>query len=85
MNWLGEFYLCIPQPLEIWAENQDPTQSEDAVIALDPGVLTFITGYDPSEQAVKWGKNDISRIYWLSYIYDKIQSKYNTLNGKIHK
>lgn len=38
MNRLGEFYLCIPQPLNIWAENQGPTQSEDAVIALDPGV-----------------------------------------------
>ncbi|RHZ50278.1 hypothetical protein Glove_502g13 [Diversispora epigaea] len=42
MNQLGEFYLCIPQPLEIWAENQGPIQS-DAVIALDPGVRTFIT------------------------------------------
>ena len=51
MNRLGEFYLCIPQPLEIWTENQGPTQS-DAVIALDPGVRTFITGYDPSGQAV---------------------------------
>ena len=52
MNRLGEFYLCIPQPLKIWAENQGPTQSEDAVIALDPGVRTFITGYDPSGRAI---------------------------------
>ena len=34
LNQLGKFYLCIPQPLEIWAENQGPTQSEDAAIAL---------------------------------------------------
>ena len=84
MNRLGEFYLCIPQPLEIWAENQGPTQS-DAVIALDPGVRTFITGYDPSGQAVEWGKNDISRIYRLSHIYDKIQSTHDSIHGKVHK
>jgi len=85
MNRLGEFYLCIPQPLNIWAENQGPTQSEDAVIALDPGVWTFITEYDPSGQAVEWGKNDISRIYRLSHIYDKIQSKHDSIHGKVHK
>ncbi|RHZ70779.1 hypothetical protein Glove_267g56 [Diversispora epigaea] len=84
MNRLGEFYLCIPQPLEIWAKNQGPTQS-DAVITLDPGVRTFITGYDPSEQAVEWGKNDISRIYRLSHIYDKIQSTHDSIHGKVHK
>ena len=85
MNRLGEFYLCIPQPLEIWAKNQSPTQSEDVVIALDPGVRTFITEYDPSGQAVEWGKNDISRIYRLSHIYDKIQSKHDSIHGKVHK
>ena len=53
MNWFGEFYLCIPQPLEIWAENQGPTQSENAVIALDPGIRTFIIGYNSSGQAVE--------------------------------
>ncbi|RHZ53548.1 hypothetical protein Glove_441g69 [Diversispora epigaea] len=81
MNRLGEFYLCILQPLKIWAKNQGPTQS-NAVIALDSGVRTFITGYDPSGQAVEWGKNDISRIYQLSHIYDKIQSTHDSIYGK---
>src|SRR2546421_3365337 len=45
----------------------------------------FITGYDPSGQAVEWGKNDISRIYRLSHIYDKIQSKHDSIHGKVHK
>jgi putative transposase len=85
LNRLGKFYLCIPQPLEIWAENQGPTQSEDAVIALDPGVRTFMTGYDPSGRAIEWGKNDISRIYRLSHIYDKIQSKRDSIHGKVAK
>ncbi|RHZ81291.1 hypothetical protein Glove_122g14 [Diversispora epigaea] len=51
----------------------------------DPGVQTFITGYDPSGQAVEWGKNDISRIYQLSHIYDKIQSTHDSIHGKVHK
>src|SRR2546427_943276 len=45
---------------------QDSTQSENAVIALDPGVQTFITGYDPSGQAVEWSKNNISS--FLTYM-----------------
>ena len=48
------------------AKNQGSTQLEDAVIALEPGVRTFITGYDPSGQAVEWGKNDISS--FLTYM-----------------
>jgi hypothetical protein len=56
LDRLGKFYLCIPQPLKIWAENQGPTQSEDAVIALDPGVRTFITGYDPKWASYRMGK-----------------------------
>ncbi|CAG8835372.1 22423_t:CDS:2, partial [Racocetra persica] len=49
INCLGEFYLCIPKPLKIWAENQGPLFSENQkkggseVIALDPGVHTFMT------------------------------------------
>ena len=57
---LGHFYLCIPQPLKMRGDNQAPfiTQQEGSrpctdlhspphrVIALDPGVWTFHTGYD---------------------------------------
>ena len=67
LNQLGKFYLCIPQPLEIWAENQGPTQSEDAVIALDPSVRTFITGYDP--RAIEWERMILVEfIDFLTYI-----------------
>ena len=45
------------------------------MISLDPGVRTFMTGYDPSGVAVEWGKNDIGRIYRLSHACDKLQSK----------
>ncbi|CAG8576195.1 4226_t:CDS:2 [Ambispora gerdemannii] len=55
------------------------------VIALDPGVRTFMTGYDPSGIAIEWRKNDISRIYQLSQIYDKIQSKHDSIHGKVRE
>jgi len=61
VNRLGEFYLCIPQPLDIRAENQGPILQKEGsgVISLDPGVCTFMTGYNPSGMAVEWDKNDV--------------------------
>jgi hypothetical protein len=35
------------------------------VIAFDPGMRTFCTGYDPDGIIVEVGKSDISRIYRL--------------------
>ena len=48
MNRLGEFYLCVPMPLDVRAESQGPAESDVGVISLDPGIRTFMTGYDPS-------------------------------------
>lgn len=75
MDRLGHFYLCIPKPLDMRCENQAP--GESSVIALDPGVRTFQTCYDPSGKAFEWGKGDISRIYRLCHAYDKLQSKWS--------
>jgi len=76
---LGEFLLCIPEPLEVRAENQSPDwkQKCEGIIALDPGVRTFMTGYSPSGLAVEWGKADVTRIYRLCYAMDKLQSKWS--------
>lgn len=76
---LGEFYLCIPMPLEVRSENQAPEWKdiEDGILALDPGVRTFCTGYSPSGYAFEWGKNDIGRIYRLCHASDKLQSKWS--------
>jgi hypothetical protein len=71
---LGEFYLCIPMPLAVRPENQGPTNK--CMIALDPGIRTFVTGYDPSGRAVEWGKHDIGRIYRLCYAVDDLQSRW---------
>lgn len=55
------------------------------MISLDPGVRTFMTGYDPSGTAVEWGKNDIGRVYRLCHAYDKLQSKRDQIHGKKNK
>src|SRR6185369_8669496 len=91
VNRLGEFYLCIPKPLEIRADNQGPKFSvaEEnrgaGIISLDPGVRTFMTGYNPSGEAIEWGEGDISRLYRLCSHYDRIQSGRDSIHGKENK
>ena len=59
VNRLGEFYLCIPKPLEIRADNQGPKLSvaEEnrgaGIISLGPEVRTFMTGYNPNGEAIE--------------------------------
>jgi putative transposase len=83
---LGEFFFCIPLPLEIRCENQAPIIKEwnEGVISLDPGVRTFMTGYDPSGTIVELGKYDIGRIYRLCHIMDKLHSRWSSKETK-HK
>ena len=76
---LGDYYLCIPMPLEVKHENQvldHNIQNNDnvmaSVISLDPGVRTFQTGYDPSGLVIECGKYDVQRIYRLCYHLDKL-------------
>lgn len=57
MNRLGEFYLCIPKPLELRTENQGPfivseEQRRTRLVSLDPGVRTFMTCYSPDGYGV---------------------------------
>ena len=58
---------------------QDPIQSELA-IALDPGVRTFMTGFDGSE-ILELGKGDIGRIYRLARHLDKVMSRSGLAKG----
>jgi len=86
-NRLGEFYLCLPEPLNIRGENQAPTweKIEDGILSLDPGVRTFCTGYCPSGMSVEWGKADIGRIYRLCHSVDKLQSLWSQQGVKHRK
>jgi hypothetical protein len=67
---LGHFYLSIPKRLDKY---NGPSQNK--VIAFDPWMRTFCTGYDPDGIIVEVGKSDISRIYRLCNSCDKLQSK----------
>jgi putative transposase len=72
----GEYYLCIPQPLEMRSENQAPDFSaEGSVISLDPGVRTFLSGYNPDGSLTSFGDKDIGKIMSLCRHLDKLQSK----------
>jgi hypothetical protein len=88
MDHLGNFYLCIPMLLEVWTDNQGPMFSIAqekgglGVIVLDLGVRIFMTGYDPSGLAIKWGENNIACIYHLCHAYNRIQSKQDVIHGK---
>jgi hypothetical protein len=65
-------YLCIPKKLDKY---NGPSQNK--IIAFDPGMRTFCSGYDPDGIIVVVGKSDISRIYRLCNSYDKLQSKWS--------
>ena len=71
---LGHYYICIPEdrPLDPKAPS---SENQARVVALDPGVRTFQTGYDPHGKLLEFGKGDINRIERLCKHLDTLQSK----------
>ena len=80
---LGHYYLVIPMPLAIASDNQ--ARIDDRVIALDPGVRTFHTAYDPTGCVIEFGKGDIGRITRLCAHMDKLQSRIDSDKTLRHK
>lgn len=70
----GNYYLCIPRPLNIRSENQAP---KEKLIALDPGVRTFHTGFTDDSEIMEFGKQDIGKVLSLCRHLDKLQSKWS--------
>lgn len=66
-----KFYFCIPEPIRK-SENQAP---ENSMIFLDPGVKSFVVGYDPEGKIIIWGERDISRIARLFALQKQITRK----------
>jgi putative transposase len=65
-------------------DSQAPTAStkNPTIVSLDPGVRTFMTVYDPSNEHVyEWGKQDISRIHRLCRHMDTLQSDIDKLKN----
>ncbi|CAG8447381.1 9219_t:CDS:2 [Scutellospora calospora] len=78
MNRLKYFYICIPIPTNI---NKHESINED-VLTLDPGVRTFMTGYDTKGNISEFGNKDIDKIQIRCLRYDKLQSCLNQESDK---
>jgi putative transposase len=77
------YYLCIPMPLEVRSENQAPVTKR--IIALDPGVRTFMTSYDPSGESIDFAAKDIGHIYRLCHHLDKLNSRWDAKEVRHHQ
>ncbi|WP_367181869.1 RNA-guided endonuclease InsQ/TnpB family protein [Microcoleus sp. CAWBG27] len=65
----GQWFICYA------VDTAKPLQNESSLaIALDPGVRTFLTGFDGSD-ILEIGKGDIGRIYRLARHLDKLMSR----------
>jgi len=76
----GDYWICIPKPLEKWSENQAPKSRcfFDGIVALDPGVVSFQTTYSPEGVVTEWGKKDMGKITRLCVYLDDLHSRYST-------
>ena len=66
----GDYYLCVPYDKPY----VEPENQRHGVVALDPGVRTFISFYSEG-LAGKFGGHDFGRIYRLCYHLDALMSK----------
>jgi putative transposase len=71
---MGRYYLIVPKPLEV--VKPAPNHFEK-IISLDPGVRTFLTGFDREGRALKFGENGMNVIFKHLYRADKINSSIN--------
>lgn len=73
----NKYYFCFPQELELRGENQ-----ANKMIFIDPGVKTFLTGYDPEGKIIIWGERDIGFIARLKHYKNKLQGKHVKIKNK---
>lgn len=71
----GRWFICYA----IDAPKLEPLNS-DLAIALDPGVRTFLTGFD-GQEIWEIGKSDMGRIYRLAYHLDRLMSRIGLAKG----
>jgi putative transposase len=73
----GRFHLCIPKPTVVVSDSQAPTSqwANDGVVALDPGVRTFMTGFDALGNVFEWGPGDVQRICRLQHHLDRLHNR----------
>ena len=80
---IGRYYVVVLKPLQI---KKQPIEHFETVVALDPGVRTFLTGFDVEGRALEFGKGGMDVIFKHLYHADKINSSVNTkTNDRVFK
>lgn len=69
----AKYYMIITYKTEI-----QHRKNNQKIIALDPGVRTFQTGFDNNGDFKEFGKKDVSRLFKQTLACDKLQSQINT-------
>ena len=72
---LGHYYLCMPVDVKS-SDGQAPLASQHSTISLDPGVRTFMTGFDADGMWCEWGKDDMTKIFRLCNSIDSLQRRW---------
>jgi len=67
---LGDVYIAFPSPQEL-----QHSQAFWDVVALDPGVRTFQTGFCSNGVVIEWGANDMTGVFRRLRNADKLQSR----------
>ena len=83
----GSYFLCIPRKPRSVSENQAPAlrNSLDGVIALDPGVRTFMTGYTSVGDVYEFCNGDEQRLCRLRAHCDKLYGRIRNDSNINHK
>ena len=79
---LGQYYLSMPIDLDVRGESQAPVPrwvggQAGEVVAIDPGVTTPFTCFDPQGYVYEVGIRDFGRIKRLCHHMDNLQSRFS--------
>ncbi len=74
----GAWFAVFPEPFQL------KDSHSNKMIALDPGVRSFLTGYD-GDKVIEIGNNDIGRITRLCQHLDDLISRSTKVNAKSRK
>ena len=80
---LGRYFIAMPESIKS-KKKHSPEPAKHSTIALDPGVRTFMTGYDADGFVLEHGAGDIWRVRNLCLSYDALVSKMHR-KGVKHK
>ena len=69
----GVFWLKLAQCSPLSRDDNTENQGRRSVVALDPGIRSFMTGYDPDGYAFEFGRNDYKRLHRLYHCTTKLQ------------